>query len=417
LYVGAVVGPGVLALPALAAATAGPASIIAWGLLLALSVPVAATFAALGSRYPDGGGSSVYVAHAFGNNAAAIVGWWFYAVVPIAVLSGAMIGGEYVAAALGAGQPTAMATSLLILAAAFGANSVGLRLSGGMQLVMVAVLTLLLCVVMATSAPYVSASSFTPFAPQGSAAVLSAVALLFYAFAGWEAASHLSGEFARPRRDLAIATVSALCVVTVLYLGLAVVTVGALDDPASVGAVPLLTLAQQGMGQAAVPVVAATAVCLTFGAVNTFVAGAARLGAALGRDGALPSWFARGGAAGEVPRRSLLVQFTVVAACWITVVVTNAGLEPLMRITAVFLAAVTAAAMAAAVVLASGWGPMRMAALVSAVFTGVVMLSSGPLVLLPVGIAAAAFFARRWLVQGKPARAVDTDSEPGLDVR
>jgi amino acid efflux transporter len=54
-------------------------------------------------------------------------------------------------------------------------------------------------------------------------------------------------------------------------------------------------------------ITAVVAVLLTIGAMNAYFAGAAKLGAALGRDGALPVWFARGSAAGEIPRRSLLV--------------------------------------------------------------------------------------------------------------
>lgn len=52
MYVGAVLGPGVLFLPSLAARVAGPASVLAWAALLALSVPLAVTFAALGVRFP-----------------------------------------------------------------------------------------------------------------------------------------------------------------------------------------------------------------------------------------------------------------------------------------------------------------------------------------------------------------------------
>src|SRR5690349_13654969 len=78
LYVGAVLGTGVIALPALAAEAAGPASLLAWLALVMLSVPLAATFAALGARYPDAGGVSTYVRNAFGPRAAAVVGWCFY---------------------------------------------------------------------------------------------------------------------------------------------------------------------------------------------------------------------------------------------------------------------------------------------------------------------------------------------------
>lgn len=82
LYVGAVLGTGVIALPALAARAAGPASLIAWLGLVILSVPLAMTFAALGARYPDAGGVSTYVRYAFGPRAAAVVGWCFYFAVP-----------------------------------------------------------------------------------------------------------------------------------------------------------------------------------------------------------------------------------------------------------------------------------------------------------------------------------------------
>ena len=75
LYVAAVLGTGVIALPALAAAAAGPASLLAWVALVALSVPLAGTFAALAARYPDSGGVATYVRRAFGPRAAAVVGW------------------------------------------------------------------------------------------------------------------------------------------------------------------------------------------------------------------------------------------------------------------------------------------------------------------------------------------------------
>src|SRR5689334_7340039 len=45
LYVGAVLGTGVIALPALAARAAGPASLLAWVGLVLASIPLAATFA------------------------------------------------------------------------------------------------------------------------------------------------------------------------------------------------------------------------------------------------------------------------------------------------------------------------------------------------------------------------------------
>src|SRR5689334_18382261 len=71
LYVGAVLGTGVVGLPAVAARTAGPASLVAWAGLVVLSLPLVSTFAELGARFPDAGGVSTYVRMAFGPRAAA----------------------------------------------------------------------------------------------------------------------------------------------------------------------------------------------------------------------------------------------------------------------------------------------------------------------------------------------------------
>src|SRR5207248_3934642 len=72
LYVGALIGPGVLLVPALAVQAAGPASIISWGALLVFSAPLAMTFAALGVRHPVAGGVAAYVREGLGDAAAAV---------------------------------------------------------------------------------------------------------------------------------------------------------------------------------------------------------------------------------------------------------------------------------------------------------------------------------------------------------
>src|SRR5262252_2614548 len=114
--VGAVLGTGVIALPALAAQTAGPASLIAWLALIALSAPLAATFAALGSRYPDAGGVSTYVRRAFGHRAATIVGWTFYFAIPVGAPAAGFMAGAYVAAAFGGGSRTVLLTTVGLIA-------------------------------------------------------------------------------------------------------------------------------------------------------------------------------------------------------------------------------------------------------------------------------------------------------------
>ena len=109
LYVGAVLGPGVLFLPALAAEIAGPASFLAWAGLLALSVPLALTFAALGVRHPEAGGTAAYTKAAFGRRTGTSTGWWFLSGVVLGAPAVALIGGFYVAELLNVGREGAIA--------------------------------------------------------------------------------------------------------------------------------------------------------------------------------------------------------------------------------------------------------------------------------------------------------------------
>src|SRR6266568_8738369 len=79
LYIGALLGPGLLLLPGLAAAEAGPASIVAWLALLILSGLFAAVFSALGRHNPSAGGVIGYVTAGLGPRAGRAIGWMFLA--------------------------------------------------------------------------------------------------------------------------------------------------------------------------------------------------------------------------------------------------------------------------------------------------------------------------------------------------
>ena len=129
LTIGAVLGTGVISLPALAVQAAGPASLLAWVALLLLSVPLATTFAALGARYPDGGGVSTYARRAFGARAATVVGWCFYFAIPIGAPTAAGFAAAYVADSAGGGRPTRLVATGAIILLVAAMNWFGLTVS------------------------------------------------------------------------------------------------------------------------------------------------------------------------------------------------------------------------------------------------------------------------------------------------
>jgi amino acid efflux transporter len=333
LYVGAVLGTGVIALPALAAEAAGPASLIAWLALVLLSVPLAATFAALGARYPDAGGVSTYVRNAFGPRIAAIVGWCFYFAVPAGAPAAAMFGGAYVASAFGGGEWTVIGTAAALMSTVTLANAFGLTVSGRLQLVLAALLVALLLAAVVASAPHAQTANLRPFAPHGWLAVFPAAALLVWSFAGWEAITHLAAEFRRPAHDLPMAAGIAVVVVGVLYMGVATASVMVLGPNAGQSGAPLAELLARGLGGKVQMLAAVAALLLTLGTMNAYFAGAAKLGAALGRDGALPQWLGQGSRAGDVPRRSLFVIAALATLALVVVVAAGVGPKPLVLLT------------------------------------------------------------------------------------
>lgn len=311
LYVGAVLGAGVLVLPGQAASLAGPASLVAWLFLGLLGLPLALTFAGLATAYPDAGGIATYARSAFGSYAGGIAGWFYFVAVAIGHVVVPLTGGYYIAAALHLDAGFAYVAALAVLAIAGAANLAGLRLSGRLQLGVAAGVALLLLAASVVALPQADLANLEPFAPHGISGIGRAAVVLFFAFAGWEAVAHLADEFADVRRDLRRATVITVVVVLVLYLGVAFAVVSTASygtqamDRTSVGIV-----LGSGVGVSATSAAGVLAFVISLGTTNAFMAAGSRLGYALGRDGWMPA--AMGSRSGRgVPAVSVLAIITI----------------------------------------------------------------------------------------------------------
>ena len=371
LSVGAVLGTGVISMPALAAGVAGPASLVAWLALIVLSAPLALTFAALGARHPDGGGVSTYVRLAFGARAAAAVGWIFYFAVPLGAPAAAAFAGGYVAGVLGGGRTTVLGTFLLVMAVVFTMNWFGLRISGRAQLILAGTLAALLLVTVITALPHADPGNLRPFAPHGLAGIGAAAAILVWGFAGWEAVSSLSGDYRDPRRDVPRATVIAVVVVGVLYLSVAATSVLVLGPALGASQAPLADLLAAGVGGPVREITAVVAVLLTIGAVNAYLAGASRLGVALARDGALPARVV------GTPRKSLAF---VTAGGLLSVLLPFDFHTMMLLVTGCFTLVYVLGTAAAVRLLPTGWARVAAGFALAAV-TGLLWLNGAPALL------------------------------------
>ncbi len=415
LSIGAVLGTGVITLPAIAAGIAGPASLVAWAALVALSIPLASTFAAMGSRFPDGGGVSTYVRRAFGPRVSAAVGWCFYFAVPVGAPPASLMAGGYVADATGGSHTVAVVVAAFLIIGVGLMNAVGLRLSGRVQLGLTGVLAALMVVTVVAALPQASWDHLRPFAPHGWGAVAPAAAVLVWGFAGWEAVASLAGDYRRPQRDVPRATAIALVVVGTLYLALAMTSLLVLGPATATSRAPLSDLLAAGVGGQVRGVTAVVAVLLTVGAMNAYYAGASRLGAALARDGALPAGLSRGGGPGEVPRRSLAL-VAVQALGWLVgSEVLHLGLTPLMLMATGCFTVVYVLGTAAAVRLLPRGTRVWWSAVVALASVLGLLVMNGWHVLWALGIVVAAVAYQVWSERHRPVAGCLHDRDTGRD--
>lgn len=389
LYVASVLGTGILVLPGLAAEAAGPASIVAVVAVLLLSIPLAGTFAALASRFPDAGGVASYVRRALGATAARMTGYWFFFGVCVGAPVVAILGGEYVVAVLGVDRAAVPVIALAVYVPPFLANWFGVRVAGWVQFALTGLLLAVVIGVVAATFPAVEPGNFAPFLPNGWAGVGTAISLFVWAFAGWEVGTHIAGEFRDPRRTIPLATGIAIVIVGVGYLALQVVTVGVLGDRAGDGQVPLVDLVAvtvPGIGPVLVAIVAAI---VTVGVLNAYLPAFGKLGAALGRDGDLPRFFAKGAEDGAVPRRALVLTGALMAVYFGFALVLELDLAPFILIHTSNMVAIYAAGMLAATLLLRRWSVGWWLAVVATVLSAGLLLLAWQNLFVPLALAAA----------------------------
>lgn len=405
LYVGAVVGAGVLILPGTAAALAGPASMLAWAFAALLGIPLALTFAALAAREPDAGGVSTFTARAFGSGWGAIVGWYYFFAAAVGQVVVPLTGAYYVAGALGWGSTATVLLAGAILAAAVLANAQGLQVSGRLQLALSGAVAAILLAAALAAWPRLESANWLPIAPHGWAAVGRAGVLVFFAVFGWEAIAHLSAEFRNPARDVPRSTIWSVGIIALLYLGVAaaVVGTGAYGDP-DLNRVAVARLLADSLGVGAGYVAAGTAFVISLGTSNAFVAATSRLGYALARDGAFPGWMAILAGNG-VPVRSVLAVGGIAAAGLGLCHLAGWGAEQVLVVPNSLGIATYIIGAAAGTRLLSG--KYRLMALVSLAMCLAAFPFAGASIALPPAVAAAAWLYLRLGRRNTPSRRPD----------
>ncbi|MEU5685777.1 hypothetical protein DEJ48_01000 [Streptomyces venezuelae] len=309
-YVTSVMGAGVLLIPALAWAEAGPLSLVAWGVLILYSYPFALVFAKLSVRHPTSKGVAQFVEAAFGARAGRIAAVFLL----LTLLAGnpvlGLAAGRYLLAAV---DPAASNRASLLAGAAVivfcvALNLWGIRVSTRAQMVVLGSVVLLLAVVIVLALPEGDYGRLTPFAPHGWSSLGSTVLICFFGFIGWENAAPVAEEVRDPERTFPQGILYAVSCVGLLYFAMAFTVSVALPEATAgqsdlTAFVRLLQVATGSGLESTGYLVAGVLLLLT---TNAWCLGTSRVVFALARDGILPVRLSRLSRHGRVPARAVL---------------------------------------------------------------------------------------------------------------
>ena len=327
LYMSSVLGSGVLVLPGLAAQIAGPASLVAWVALSIISYPLAYTFASLSARRPESGGVYSFARESLGPGAASAVGWlfilWYVTGAPVVTV----IAASYLAYAFPLTRTEIFLIAGLLTLGAFLVNYRGIVVSSRVQLAVIVAIVGLLITAVVASAPSVNSANFTPFFPNGYVPIGVSAALIFWSYLGYENVSNVAEEFKNPEKDFHRSILFSVVVIGLLYISVAVATVGTRAYTAAGSIAPFAVMLSNALGIYGAVGTAILAVIIIFGTMNAYTTGISRVIYATAKDRGLPRLLDRINIKTQVPDRSLML---LLGLSWITLLlfyVFNVDLE------------------------------------------------------------------------------------------
>ncbi len=243
-----VIGSGVYLLPAAAAALLGPSSL--WAVLVAgLAVAlVVLCFAEASSHFDQPGGAYLYARSAFGGLVGFEVGWmtWLARVASEASLAvGFAQALGFVWPSVGQGIPRALAIALPVLVLT-ALNVIGVRSGVGAAIFLIVTKMIPLLLFVGAGVFFFSPQVLAD-QPGGSGEFGRAALLLLFAYAGFENTPAAAGEHRNTRRDVPVALLTNITVVTLLYVAVQAVTLGTLPQ-AGESATPLAQAAKGFLG-------------------------------------------------------------------------------------------------------------------------------------------------------------------------
>lgn len=226
LIVGQVIGVGIFLRPAGMAKSVGSPFwlLVVWLLMGAMTLSGALCYGELAARYPQAGGTYVYLREAFGKLLAFLYGWMVLLVLDPGLTALFGVGAADYAAYLIPLSPVGKQIAAIVIIIVIGLiNIIGARIGAGFlkALTVLKVTTLLFIIIYGFAGGFGNFSNFVPFFAEPVdlfGAMAFGIVGAFFAFAGWWEVTRIAGEIRDPERNVPRALTVGVLVITTIYI-------------------------------------------------------------------------------------------------------------------------------------------------------------------------------------------------------
>jgi APA family basic amino acid/polyamine antiporter len=265
--IGAIVGTGIFVLTGTGALTAGPALTLSF-IVAAIACGFAAMcYAEFASTVPVAGSIYTYSYAVLGELVAWMIGWDLLLEYGLATSTVAVGWSGYFQSLLhgfGVDIPAALSAApgaragvqtymnlpaLCIMLFLTWMLSLGVRESARVNNIMVAIKITVVLLFIAFGFGHVNTANWHPYVPFGANGVMSAAAIVFFAFIGFDAVTSAAEEVKNPKRDLPIGIIGSLAICTILYVIVAAIMTGIVPFKMFEGVDHPVSLALQHAGE------------------------------------------------------------------------------------------------------------------------------------------------------------------------
>lgn len=312
--IGAMMGPGIFALPGELAGMVGPLGILVYLAMGLLTVLTALNYSELGAAIPLAGGGYSFTSRTLPRPLAFFTGWFFWIGNVLACSMYAVI---FALTVRGYFWPEA-SLPLLVVATTAVFAAINLRGMSEALMIITAMNLIELAVILGVAAlglAHVEAPNLTPLAPLGWGQFVPAMAFIYVSYVGFELITVAAEEIIHPGKTIPRAILITLGVATVFYVFVVGVMMGAVPYTDLAGSdIPFIFVADRLFGGWGRWAAITATIMASLSAFSVTLGASARLLYALGRDRHFPAFFARLHPRFRTPHIALWVCALAVAA-------------------------------------------------------------------------------------------------------